>query len=406
VPPSPERVFSSADAPELVSSHSQVFYPINPAHKMASLLNPVEITERPSTPVPTDENDEDETVAYLPSLLPPRPTNPTAYAESDDEESDDEYLDDFASPAKSPSMAAPSYEYFDSPVSDNGNASSWDADDEDDQSFVGGHDLVVARTLNFEPRPDSPLKPFLDMSADSDEENGGEYPSSDRNAPIFDDGEFTAKQVYRNRCAPDLMESTLDRTDSSRESSDSESISRTDELFAVMRYQKQHPREPGRQNPVLLDDVFNPDVRVDLFTHPEPEEHPYTIQDSYILPANSATQQFYACKNPNHFPHLQYEHCCTGSVNPYQTHSFAPLAPKSEPESSASSLPSSRRSTRSTAGRIVRGLTKSLRGALTNTGSGDAKGKKRMRSPDFEAPPNSSSTSLLPPFRLKRSKKN
>ncbi|KAK0218708.1 hypothetical protein IW262DRAFT_1050105 [Armillaria fumosa] len=407
VPPSPERVFTSADAPELVSSHSQVFYPINPAHKMASLLNPVEITERPSTPVPSDEDDDDGAPTYLPSLLPPRPTNPTAYAEFDDEESDNEYLDDFASPAKSPSMAAPSYAYFDSPVSDNGDAaSSWDADDEDDQSFVGGRDLVVARTLNFEPRPDSPLKSFLDMAADSDEEDGDEYRSSDRNALIFDDDEFTAEQVYRNRRAPNLMESVLDRADSSRESSDTESVSRTDELFAVMRCQKQDPRESGRHNPVLLDDIFNPDVRVDLFTHPEPEEHPYTIQDSYILPTNSATQQFYACENPSHFPHLQYEHCCTRSVHPYQTHSFAPLPPKSMPQASTSSLPSSRRSTRSTAGRIVRGLTKSLRGALTNTGSGDAKGKKRMRSPDFEAPPNSSSTSLLPPFRLKRSKKN
>ncbi|KAK0486597.1 hypothetical protein IW261DRAFT_1560032 [Armillaria novae-zelandiae] len=406
VPPSPERVFSASDAVEPVSGHSQVFYPINPAHKMASLLNPVEITERPSTPVPSDDDDEDEAPAYLPSLLPPRPTNPTAYAEFDDEESDDEYLDDFASPAKSPSVAAPSYAYFDSPVSDNGDASSWDADDEDDQSFVGGRDLVVARTLHFEPRPESPLKSFLDMSADSDEEDEDEYLSSDRNALIFDDGEFMAEPVYRARRAPDLMESVLDRAASSRESSDSESISRTDELFAVMRYQKQHPHESGRQNPVLLDDVFNPDVRVDLFTHPEPEEHPYTIQDSYILPTNSATQQFYACQNPSHFPHLQYEHCCTGSVHLYQTHSFAPLPPKSEPESSTSSLPSSRRSTRSTAGRIVRGLTKSLHGALTNTGGGDAKGKKRMRLPDSEASPNSSSTSLLPPFRLKRSKKN
>ncbi|KAK0187254.1 hypothetical protein F5146DRAFT_768631 [Armillaria mellea] len=410
VPPSPERVFCSADTPELVSSHSQTvgsraFCPIDPAHKMVALLNPVEITERPSTPVPSDD-DEDEAHAYLPSLLSPRPTNPTAHAEFDDDESDDEYLDDFASPARSPSMAAPSYAYFDSPVSDNGDASSWDADDEDDQSFAGRNDLVVAQTLNFDHRSESPLKSFLDMSADSDEEDEDGYFSSGRKALIFDDDEFTADPVYRDRRAPDLMESVLDRADSSRESSDSESHSRTDELFAVMRYQKQHPHESGRHNPVLLDDVFNPDVRVDLFTHPEPEQHPYTIQDSYILPTNSATQQFYGCENPSHLPHLQYEHCCTGSVHPYQTHSFAPLPPKSKPEASTSSLPSSRRSTRSTAGRIVRGLTKSLHRALANTGSGDAKGKKRMRSPDFEAPPNSSSTSLLPPFRLKRSKKN
>ncbi|PBK63676.1 hypothetical protein ARMSODRAFT_1023869 [Armillaria solidipes] len=415
VPPSPERVFSSADACASFNRHSQtfgsrVFYPIDPAHKMASLLNPVETTERPSTPVPSDEDsdDEDKAPAYLPSLMPPRPTNPTAHAEFDDEESDDEYLDDFASPAKSPSVAAPSYAYVDSPVSDNGDGSSWDADDEDDQSLGEERDLVAARALNFDPRPESPLKSFLDMSADSDEEDEDEYLSSNRKALIFDD-EFTADQTYRDRRAPDLMESVLDRADSSRESSDSESISRTDELFAVMRYQQQHPRESGRNNPVLLDDVFNPDVRVDLFTHPEPEEHPYTIQDSYILPTNSATQQFYGCENPSHLPHLQYEHCCTKSVHPYQTHSFAPLPPKSKPEVSSSSLPSSRRSTRSTAGRIVRGLTKSLHRALAkvpnNTGSADAKGKKRMRSPDFEAPPDSSSTSLLPPFRLKRSKK-
>ncbi len=267
VPPSPERVFSSADAPELVLSHSQtigsrVFYPIDPAHKMASLLNPVDITERPSTPVPSDD-DEDGAPVYLPSLMPP---HPTAHAEFDDE-----YLDDFASPAKSPSVAAPSYAYVDSPVSDNGDTSSWDADDEDDQSLAEGRDLVVARALNFEPRPESPLKSFLDMSADSDEEDEDEYLSSNRNALIFDD-EFTADQTYRDRRTPDLMESVLDRADSSRESFDSESVSRTDELFAVMRYQKQHPRESGRNNPVLLDDVFNPDVRVDLFTHPEPEK--------------------------------------------------------------------------------------------------------------------------------------
>ncbi|PBK98479.1 hypothetical protein ARMGADRAFT_578147 [Armillaria gallica] len=410
VPPSPERVFSSAGACEVMSNfdrHSQTVYPIDPAHKMASLLNPVDITERPSTPVPSDD-DEDEAPVYLPSLIPPRPTNPIAHAEFDDEESDDEYLVDFASPAKSPSVTAPSYAYVDSPVSDNGDTSSWDADDEDDQSLAEGRDLVVARALNFEPRPESPLKSFLDMSADSDEEDEDEYLSPNRKALIFDD-EFTADQTYRDRRAPDLMESVLDGADSSRESSDSESVSRTDELFAVMRYQKQHPRESGRNNPVLVDDVFNPDVRVDLFTHPEPEEHPYTIQHSYILPTNSATQQFYGCENPSHLPHLQYEHCCTRSVHPYQTHSFAPLPPspsQSQPEASTSSLPSSRRSTRSTAGRIVRGLTKSLHRALAKVpNTGDAKGKKRMRSPDFEASPDSSSTSLLPPFRLKRSKK-
>ncbi|KAK0451282.1 uncharacterized protein EV420DRAFT_1560052 [Desarmillaria tabescens] len=251
------------------------------------------------------------------------------------------------------------------------------------------------------------------MSAeDSDEEDEDEYLLSNRKALVFDD-EFTGDRAYQNRRTPDLMESVLDKADRvsraasiSEHSSDSEIISRTDELFAVMRFQQQHPRESSQ---LLLDDVFNPDVRVDLFTHPEPEQHPYSTQDSYILPTNSATQQFYACENPDHFPHLQYEHCCTKSVHPYQNHSFAPLPPKSQPQESTSSLPSSRRSNRSTAGRIVRGLTKSLRGALSkgpsNTGSGDGKGKKRMRSPDFETSADSSSASLLPPFRLKRSKK-
>ncbi|KAK0200317.1 hypothetical protein DFS33DRAFT_1387520 [Desarmillaria ectypa] len=432
VPPSPESVFNSAGARALVSSfnrHSQtfgsrVFYPIDPAHQMASLLNPIEVTGRPSTPVPLDENsdDEDDVPPYLLSLMPPRPTNPTAHVEFDANESDDEYLADFASPG-SPSVAAPSYAYVDSPVSDIGDGSAreegWDADDEDDESLAGERDLVVARALNFDARPESPLKSFLDMSAeDSDEEDEDEYLSSNRKALIFD-SDFTVDQVYRDRRAPDLMESVLDRADRASRTSrvpsirrQPKSVSRTDELFAVMRFQQQQPRESGRDSQILLDDVFNPDVQVDLFTHPEPEKHPYTTQDSYILPTNTATQQFYACENPSHFPHLQYEHCCTMSVHPYQNHTFAPLPPspsKSQPQVSTSSLPSSRRSTRSTAGRIVRGLTKSLRSALvkgpSNTGGGDAKGKKRMRSPDFEVPADSSSTSLLPPFRLKRSKK-
>ncbi|KAG7440143.1 uncharacterized protein BT62DRAFT_938342 [Guyanagaster necrorhizus] len=395
VPPSPERVFTSADAHESVTSincHLQTrsFYPIDPAHKRATLLNLVEATIRPLTPVPAEDDSDHEDVSYLLSLVPPSPTNTTT-GTFDDDESDDEYLDDSAGLGP-PSMAAPFFTY---PVCNNGDSSGeegWDVDDEDEQGLARGRALFVGRVLNFEDtRPGTPLRSFLDMSTeDSDEDDSDEYPC---NALIFDD-EFTVDQIYRDRRTPDLRESVLDRTDRASQS----------QVESLSRRSSESGSRTGRDSQVLLDDVFNPDVTMDLFSHPEPEEHPYALMVS-------STQRFYECDNPNHIPHLRYEHCCTNSVHPYQHPSFAPFLPFlsiSRPRSSASSL-LPKRSTRSAAGKIVHGLTKSLRGAFakvpSNAGSRDAKGKKRMRTPDFEVPNGSSSTSLLSPFRLKRAKK-